>query len=106
MILVSLLSMTNTLVNRLLRVNAAPLEPDDRQCENLDKEVRRLLIGEQFYFVPYDMEPNLSNDEVKWYRDDSTDPISTDQNQRVHYLGGALLFMDLRPKDSGNYTAM
>lgn len=112
LILVSLLSMTNTLVNfygltlRLLRVNAAPLEPDDGQCEDFDKEVRRLVKGEQFYFVPYAMVPNLSNDEVKWYRDDSTEPISTDQNQRVHYLGGALLFMDLRPADSGNYMAM
>lgn len=113
LILVSLLSMTNALVNfygltlRLLRVNAAPLEPDERQCENLDKELRRLVIGEQFYFVPYAMEQNLSNDEVTWYKVDSlTEPISTDQNQRVHYRGGALLFMDLRSKDSGNYTAM
>lgn len=113
LILLFYLLMTNTPVNfygltlRLLLFNAAPLEPDERQCIDLDEELRRLVIGEQFYFVPYDMGQNLSNDEVTWYRDDSlTEPISTDQNQRVHYRGGALLFMDLRPEDSGNYTAM
>lgn len=91
----------------MLSVLAVPLEPDERQCLDLDEELRRLVIGEQFYFVPFDMGQNVSNDEVTWYRDDAlTEPISTDQNQRVHYQGGALFFMDLRPEDSGKYTAM
>lgn len=65
-----------------------------------------VLQGEQFYFMPYEMGRNLSNDDVKWYKTNSSaEPISSDQNQRVHYQGGALLFMDLRPEDSGDYTA-
>lgn len=72
----------------------------------LDMENRNVLEGEQFYFVPYEMGRNLSNDDVKWYKTISpTEAISSDQNQRVHYQGGALLFMDLRPEDSGYYTA-
>lgn len=69
----------------------------------------RLLKGEQFYFMPVDMEENLSNDEVKWYKrrnDSSIEPITPDQNQDVHYQGGALLFMNVTLEDSGTYTAV
>lgn len=108
LILLSLLSSVDKYTPMFtLSVLAVPLEPDERQCLDLDEELRRLVIGEQFYFVPYEMGQNVSKDEVRWYRDDAlTEPISTDQNQRVHYQGGALFFMDLRPEDSGKYTAM
>lgn len=72
----------------------------------MDFEHRNVVQGEQLYFVPHDMGENLSNDDVKWYKtDSSTEPISSNQTQRVHYQGGALFFMDLRLEDSGNYTA-
>lgn len=65
-----------------------------------------LLEGEAFYFVPYDLEDDLSNDEVTWYRNNSqTELISTDENESVHYHGSALLFLNLHTEDSGFYTA-
>ena len=62
--------------------------------------------GEAFYFVPYDLE-DLSDNEVIWYKNnDLRELISTDENQRVHYHGNALLFLNLSTEDSGTYTAM
>lgn len=95
---VSLLNAAQTL--------SKPLAPE---CRDLHQDVIKLLRGEQFYFVPDEMEENLSEDEVRWYRyrnDSSVEPISRDQNQDVHYIGGALLFMNLTLENSGLYTAV
>lgn len=68
-----------------------------------------LLRGEQFYFVPDQMEEILSDDEVQWYRhwnDSFAEEIARDQKQTVHYHGGALFLMNVSLRDSGIYTAV
>lgn len=115
-ILLSVLSITNMLVNfygltsvSLLKAAQDTSKPFKPECRGLHKVVRKLLRGEQFYFMPDEMGENLSNDEVKWYRhrnDSVIEPITPDQNQDVHYQGGALFFMNVTLEDSGTYTAV
>lgn len=93
----------------LLVAAQSQAKPLTSECHDLHKDVRKLLRGEQFYYVPEEMGEDLTNDEVKWYRrrnDSFLEPLTPDQNQDVHYQGGALLFMNVSLEDSGVYTAV
>lgn len=85
------------------------LFPDtaEHQCQDLDLESVNLLEGEAFFFVPYELDYNLTDDEVTWYKNKSgiEIEISTDENASVHHHGGALFFLNLHTEDSGFYIA-
>ncbi|XP_029702554.1 interleukin-1 receptor type 1-like isoform X2 [Takifugu rubripes] len=60
--------------------------------------------GEAFLFQPWEIETDLY--EVKWYRNvTQPEPISTEENQRVHYHGKTLFFLKVQPEDAGVYFA-
>uniref|UniRef100_A0A3Q3XN18 TIR domain-containing protein n=1 Tax=Mola mola TaxID=94237 RepID=A0A3Q3XN18_MOLML len=62
--------------------------------------------GEAFHFVPFDLDEDLSDDEVIWYKNNrQSELISTNESQSVHYHGSALFFLNLCTEDSGIYTA-
>ncbi|XP_078118596.1 interleukin-1 receptor type 1-like isoform X2 [Sander vitreus] len=63
-----------------------------------------LLEGEAFYYEPDDVGSDLSNENIAWYKNE-TENIPTDNNETVHYHGEALVFLNLLPENSGNYTA-
>ncbi|XP_028446556.1 interleukin-1 receptor-like 1 [Perca flavescens] len=72
--------------------------------QKMDKKSYTLLEGEAFYLEPYDVASGLSDEDIKWYKNE-TEKIPTDKNKNVHYHGEALFFLNLLPENSGNYTA-
>lgn len=73
-------------------------------CENHDPKAFNLLEGEAFSFQPSQIDTDL--DEVKWFRNVSQpEPISTEENQHVHYHGQTLFFLKVQPEDAGVYFA-
>ncbi|KAM3607038.1 uncharacterized protein V6R79_000971 [Siganus canaliculatus] len=77
------------------------------QCTPLDTEFFNIYKGEAFYFVPYDLDDaNQTDEEITWYKNSSpNEPISTNENDTVHYHGGALFFLNVSTENSGSYTA-
>ncbi|XP_070770987.1 interleukin-1 receptor-like 1 [Enoplosus armatus] len=82
-------------------------ETNKPECQNSDIETHRLLEGEAFYFVPYELnDSNIPDENVTWYKNSSQiEKISTDEKETVHYHGGALFFLNVLPENSGFYTA-
>ncbi|XP_029702522.1 interleukin-1 receptor-like 1 isoform X2 [Takifugu rubripes] len=75
-----------------------------QMCEKHNSEFFNLLEGEAFLFQPWEIETDLY--EVKWYRNvTQPEPISTEENQRVHYHGKTLFFLKVQPEDAGVYFA-
>ncbi|XP_060945248.1 interleukin-1 receptor-like 1 [Limanda limanda] len=76
------------------------------QCEDND-DTLNLLEGEASYFVhEAPAERTLSNQELKWYKNNSRiEYISYDEKERIHLHGGAIFFLNVVPGDSGLYTA-
>lgn len=62
----------------------------------------KLIEGEAYYFLPYD----LLSDNVTWFKvSPEMENITSDENQRIHSHGAALLLLNVSTKDSGTYTA-
>ncbi|KAM4561901.1 interleukin-1 receptor-like 1 isoform 2-T2 [Fundulus diaphanus] len=76
-------------------------------CIHLDQDRYKLMKGEAFYYVPRFMEDvNLPDENITWYKNGPDyKNITTDEGQRIHYHGGALLLLNISDEDSGNYTA-
>uniref|UniRef100_UPI0009B3EE45 interleukin-1 receptor type 1-like n=1 Tax=Monopterus albus TaxID=43700 RepID=UPI0009B3EE45 len=79
---------------------SGPAEP---QCLNHTEQLFRLLEGESFYVVPYDLVDNeqLEDKEITWSKNKLE--ISSAEN-RIHYHGKMLFFLNLRTEDSGFYS--
>ncbi|KAM7380096.1 hypothetical protein PAMP_003413 [Pampus punctatissimus] len=75
-------------------------------CEEYDVDQFQLPEGEGFYFVPSEVHGhNLTDEQFTWYRNSSLIKyISSDEKERVHYHGAALIFLNLSKEDSGFYT--
>lgn len=74
------------------------------RCEKHDTQSFNLLEGEAFLVEPWEIDTELY--EVKWYRNASQPkPISTEEDQLVHYHGKTLFFLKLQPEDAGVYFA-
>ncbi|XP_029315624.1 interleukin-1 receptor type 1-like isoform X2 [Cottoperca gobio] len=86
----------------VIRTSEETAEP---QCVDLGKESYNLSEGEALYFLHYDLENNLSDEEITWFKENSSIEITTDENENVHYHGGALFFLNLLTEHSGLYTA-
>ncbi|XP_042350338.1 interleukin-1 receptor type 1 [Plectropomus leopardus] len=82
-------------------------ETTELLCSEMDKDEYNLTEGEAFYFVPDELalESNNSKEETKWYKNNVSTELSTDENQNVHYHGAALYFSNLRTENSGLYIA-
>uniref|UniRef100_A0A3Q3N463 TIR domain-containing protein n=1 Tax=Mastacembelus armatus TaxID=205130 RepID=A0A3Q3N463_9TELE len=67
----------------------------------------KLLEGEGFYFKPYDhYHSKLTDKDFTWYKNNSkTDCISSNEKERIHHSGKTLFILNIRPEDSGLYTA-
>ncbi|XP_074513984.1 interleukin-1 receptor-like 1 [Sebastes fasciatus] len=78
-------------------------EPADPKCEDLDPETYRVPEGEAFYFVPDELDRDISDERVTWYKNE-IENITTDEDKSVHYHRGALFFLNLVTEDSGSYT--
>uniref|UniRef100_A0A3Q2D6J4 TIR domain-containing protein n=1 Tax=Cyprinodon variegatus TaxID=28743 RepID=A0A3Q2D6J4_CYPVA len=66
----------------------------------------KLLEGEAFYYVLDEVEPNLPDENMTWFKNGpEIQNITTDETQMIHYHGGALLFLNISVNDSGHYTA-
>ncbi|XP_033470312.2 interleukin-1 receptor type 1 [Epinephelus lanceolatus] len=85
--------------------SSASLKTTESQCMDLNTDSFRLFEGEAFRFVPHELGNNVPDDEVTWYKNNSQINITTDENQNVHYHGGALFFLNLCSENSGLYIA-
>ncbi|XP_070400586.1 interleukin-1 receptor-like 1 isoform X2 [Nothobranchius furzeri] len=76
-------------------------------CSELDLEHFKLLEGESFYFVPYDLDhPNSPDENFTWYKNGlEVENITTDETHETHHHGGALFLLNVSTADSGSYTA-
>ncbi|XP_015234365.1 PREDICTED: interleukin-1 receptor-like 1 [Cyprinodon variegatus] len=97
-------------VSRLLLsfilVIATPGAYSDSSCVHLNTESYKLLEGEAFYYVLDEVEPNLPDENMTWFKNGpEIQNITTDETQMIHYHGGALLFLNISVNDSGHYTA-
>ncbi|XP_026152177.1 interleukin-1 receptor-like 1 [Mastacembelus armatus] len=81
--------------------------PTVQHCEDYDTEFVKLLEGEGFYFKPYDhYHSKLTDKDFTWYKNNSkTDCISSNEKERIHHSGKTLFILNIRPEDSGLYTA-
>lgn len=78
-------------------------------CDEYDMESFNLLKGEAFLFQPLDIDIDNDTDlhEIKWYKSASQpEPISTEENDRIHYHGKDLFFLKVQPEDAGVYFAL
>ncbi|XP_027880253.1 interleukin-1 receptor type 1-like [Xiphophorus couchianus] len=82
-------------------------EASDSSCFHLDQDRYKVIKGEAFYYVPYDVDdPNLPDANITWYKDGSeVMNITTDEAHRIHYHGGALFFLNISTNDAGHYSA-
>lgn len=75
-----------------------------QMCEEYDPESFNLLEGEAFSFQPWEIDTDAY--EVKWYRNATQpEPLSTEEDQRVHYHGRTLFLLRVQPEDAGVYFA-
>lgn len=73
-------------------------------CEDHDLESFNLFEGEAFLFQPLDIDTDLH--EIKWYQSASEPvPISTEENESIHYHGKDLFFLRVQLEDAGVYFA-
>ncbi|XP_047226019.1 interleukin-1 receptor-like 1 isoform X2 [Girardinichthys multiradiatus] len=81
-------------------------EASKSSCLNLDQDFYRLIKGEAFYYVSYAMDdPKMPDENITWYKNGpEIKNITTDETHRIHYHGGALLFLNISANDSGTYT--
>ncbi|XP_014872929.1 interleukin-1 receptor-like 1 [Poecilia latipinna] len=79
----------------------------DSSCFHLDQDRYKVIEGEAFYYVPFDMDdPNLPDENITWFKKGSeVMNITTDETHRIHYHGGALLFLNISTDDAGYYSA-
>ncbi|KAE8299766.1 Interleukin-1 receptor type 1 [Larimichthys crocea] len=79
------------------------------QCWISSMKTFNLSEGEAFYFIHVDLyDAKITDDEITWYKNyaqNDSEQISTDENKTVHYHGKALFFLNLRPENSGFYSA-
>uniref|UniRef100_A0A3B5QPM9 Uncharacterized protein n=1 Tax=Xiphophorus maculatus TaxID=8083 RepID=A0A3B5QPM9_XIPMA len=68
----------------------------------------KVIKGEAFYYVPYDLDdPNLPDANITWYKDGSeVMNITTDEAHRIHYHGGALFFLNISANDAGFFITI
>lgn len=75
-----------------------------QMCEEYDLESFNLLEGEAFSFQPWEIDTDAY--EVKWYRNATQpEPLSTEEDQQVHYHGRTLFLLRVQPEDAGVYFA-
>uniref|UniRef100_A0A8C9YHC6 TIR domain-containing protein n=1 Tax=Sander lucioperca TaxID=283035 RepID=A0A8C9YHC6_SANLU len=55
--------------------------------------------------IYYEPDGDSFDENIIWYKNE-TENIPTDKNETVHYHGEALIFLNLLPENSGNYTAL
>uniref|UniRef100_A0A3P9MYG0 TIR domain-containing protein n=1 Tax=Poecilia reticulata TaxID=8081 RepID=A0A3P9MYG0_POERE len=74
-------------------------EASNSSCFHLDKEKYKVIEGEAFYYVPFDMDdPNLPDENITWYKNGTeVMNITTDETHRIHYHGGALFLLNISP---------
>ncbi|CAJ1079092.1 interleukin-1 receptor-like 1 isoform X2 [Xyrichtys novacula] len=60
--------------------------------------------GEAFYYAPYVGLKSIPDENITWYKNNSKE-ISNNEDERVHYHGATLLFLELKIEDSGLYIA-
>uniref|UniRef100_A0A3P9LBB5 Ig-like domain-containing protein n=1 Tax=Oryzias latipes TaxID=8090 RepID=A0A3P9LBB5_ORYLA len=77
------------------------------RCNNMNNESFRLLEGEAFYFSPISVNnPDLPEEDFTWYKNNPQfENITTEEENSIHYHGGALFFLNISSTDSGHYTA-
>ncbi|XP_043988421.1 interleukin-1 receptor type 1-like [Gambusia affinis] len=82
-------------------------EASDSSCFNLDQDRYKVIKGEAFYYVPFDLDdPNLPDANITWYKNGpEVMNITTDETHRIHYHGGALFFLNISANDAGHYSA-
>ncbi|XP_071403313.1 interleukin-1 receptor type 1-like [Centroberyx affinis] len=82
-------------------------EKAEPKCKNTEAELLNLTEGEALCFVPYYVarsKENFTDEEFTWYRNDSqVKSISSEEGERIHHHGPALLFLGLSINDSGLY---
>uniref|UniRef100_A0A3Q2D6I8 Interleukin-1 receptor-like 1 n=1 Tax=Cyprinodon variegatus TaxID=28743 RepID=A0A3Q2D6I8_CYPVA len=93
------------LLSLIVLMSAPRAKPaSDSSCIHNDEEFFKLIEGESFYFEIED--PNLPDENITWYKDGpEIQNITTEETHRIHYHGGALLFLNISAIDSGNYAA-
>ncbi|XP_041662376.1 interleukin-1 receptor-like 1 isoform X2 [Cheilinus undulatus] len=77
------------------------------QCRNFYEDVPfHRPVGEAFFFLPYLLYPStiIPDENITWYKNNSEE-ISNNEEERVHYHGGRLFFLNLKTEDSGFYVA-
>ncbi|XP_013883502.1 uncharacterized protein LOC106532061, partial [Austrofundulus limnaeus] len=76
-------------------------------CTDMTRFSYKLMEGEAFYFVPSIFDySDLPNDNVTWYKvRPEMEIITSDENQKVHSHGAALLLLNVSAEDSGDYMA-
>ncbi|RVE58410.1 hypothetical protein OJAV_G00208850 [Oryzias javanicus] len=86
---------------------ANELPSDTSGCYNMNTETFRLLEGEAFYFLPFPVtDLDLPDENFTWYKNNSkVTNITTEEENSIHYHGGALFFINISSADSGHYTA-
>ncbi|KAK5609187.1 hypothetical protein CRENBAI_014956 [Crenichthys baileyi] len=82
-------------------------EASKSSCLNLDQDFYSLIKGEAFYYVSYAMDDTkLPDENITWYKNGpEIKNMTTNETHRIHYHGGALLFLNISANDSGTYTA-
>uniref|UniRef100_A0A3B3CGG1 Uncharacterized protein n=1 Tax=Oryzias melastigma TaxID=30732 RepID=A0A3B3CGG1_ORYME len=65
-----------------------------------------LLEGEAFHFVPFPVyDFDLPDENFTWYKNNSeVKNITTEEENSIHYHGGALFFLNISSADAGHYT--
>ncbi|KAF6730316.1 Interleukin-1 receptor type 2 [Oryzias melastigma] len=86
---------------------ASELPSDTSRCSNMNPELFRLLEGEAFHFVPFPVyDFDLPDENFTWYKNNSeVKNITTEEENSIHYHGGALFFLNISSADAGHYTA-
>ncbi|KAM8857686.1 interleukin-1 receptor-like 1 [Synchiropus picturatus] len=82
---------------------SAPQNDSVAHCVELTPNIRNLLEGEAFYYVPSFMsDVKATEDQFTWQRNKVV--VSSNESERIHVHGLAIYLLDVTPADAAIYT--